>query len=320
MLCQHLRGDAVPTRLFWVICFLILVPFSHGQTTPVPRTWPSHKLTIRVRFVNAGLLWAGQQEQITKRLQEEADNDQDDGELTDLSDWADEAAERVRAAYQDNGYFKVQVAGELAPATKSRADRRVSIVVRVLDAGQQYKLHDLRWKNMTAFSEQQLLDLMPIHPGEIFSRSKIAKGLEEARKLYHSHGYMNFTSIPNTLIDEAGRGIALEIDVDEGGAFHWGNLHVEGMREPDKLELLRGWEGLRGQVYASEPNQELDKFFATYFRPLRSGVTPSDYAKWKIDEKARTVDVYLSLMPNPSLLKYIPKSWRNSQASDKSNR
>ena len=77
----------MPTRLFWVICFLILVPFSHGQTTPVPRTSPGHKLTIRVRFVNAGLLWAGQQEQITKRLQEEADNDQYDGELRDLSDW-----------------------------------------------------------------------------------------------------------------------------------------------------------------------------------------------------------------------------------------
>ena len=101
--------------------------------------------------------------------------------------------------------------------------------------------------------------------------------------------------------------------------FHWGDLHVEGMNETDKLELLRGWEGLRGQVYASEPHHELDKFFATYFRPLRSGVTPSNYARWKIDERARTVDVYVSLVSNPSLLKYIPKSWRSSQTSDKSN-
>ena len=309
----------MPSRLFWVVCVLVLIPFSHGQTTPVPRTSPRHKLTVRVRFVNAGLLWAGQQEQIAKRLQEEGDDDHDDGELRDQSDWADEAAERVRAAYQDNGYFKVQVAGELMPATKSRTDRRVSIVVRVLDAGQQYRLRDLRWKSTSAFSEQQLLNLMPIHPGEIFSRSKIAKGLEEARKLYQSHGYMNFTSIPNAVIDEAARSIGLEIDVDEGSVFHWGDLHIEGMTEADKRELLRGWDGLRGQVYASNAHQALDKFFATYFRPLRSGVTPSDYAKWKIDEAARTVDVYLSLMANPSLLKYIPKSWRSSPTSDKSN-
>ena len=68
--------------------------FSHGQTTPVLRTSPSHKLPnhkliIRVRFVNAGLLVAGQQEQITKRLQEEAANAEHDEELGDLSDWAD---------------------------------------------------------------------------------------------------------------------------------------------------------------------------------------------------------------------------------------
>ncbi len=309
----------MPTRLFWVVCILLLIPCSQGQTAPVPRTSPRHKLTVRVRFVNAGLLWAGQQEQIAKRLQEEAANAKDDEELGNLSDWADEAAERVRAAYQDNGYFKVQVAGELIPAPKSNADRRVAIVVRVLDAGQQYRLRDLRWKSMTAFSEQQLLDLMPIHPGEIFSRSKIAKGLEEARKLYQSHGYLNFVSLPNTVIDEATRSIALEIDVDEGGAFHWGDLHAEGMDETDKRELLRGWESVRGKVYASNPRQALDEFFATYFRPLRPGVTPSDYTKWKIDESARTVDVYLSLVPDPSLLKYIPKSWRGSQTSDKSN-
>jgi outer membrane protein assembly factor BamA len=174
---------------------------------------------VRVKFVNAGQLSARQREQIKKWLREEGANAEDKQEAGDFSDWADEAAERVRAAYQDDGYFKVQVAAEFAPAPKSDADRRRAIVVTVLNAGQQYRLRDLRWKNMTEFSEQQLLDLMPIHPGDIFSRSKVAKGLEEARKLYQSHGYMNFTSIPNTVCDEAARSISLEIDVDEEWCF-----------------------------------------------------------------------------------------------------
>jgi hypothetical protein len=91
------------------------------------------------------------------------------------------------------------------------------------------------------------------------------------------------------------------------------------MSEPDKRELLRGWERLRGQVYGNNPHQALDKFFTAYFRPLRGGVTPSDYTTLKVDQKDRTVDVYLSLVPNSSLLKYIPKSWRSSQTSDKPN-
>jgi Surface antigen variable number repeat len=79
----------------------------------------------------------------------------------------------------------------------------------VLDAGQQYKLRDLHWKWYDIIFEQQLLDLMPVHPGEIFSRSKIAKVLEEARKLYQSHGYLNFTLIPNSEIDDAGAALRL---------------------------------------------------------------------------------------------------------------
>ena len=109
--------------------------------------------------------------------------------------------------------------------------------------------------------------------------------MEEARKHYQSHGYLNFKVIPNTEIDDAGRSIALEIDVNEGSVFHWGDLQVEGMTEAEKRELLRGWDGSRGQVYASNPYQAHDKFFATYFRPLRAGITPSDYAKWRIDEE-----------------------------------
>ncbi len=234
----------------------------------------------------------------------------------DFTDYTDAFIERV---YQDRGYFLAKVYCEVVPVDSKSSVPHVDLFVTVQE-GVQYRLREIRWKNVTVFPESQLLALMPINPGETFKRTKIGEGLDAAVRLYGSLGYINSTYIPNTSIDEAGRSIALEINVDEGGIFHWGDLHVEGMSEADKRELLLGWEGLRGQLYTSNSHRALDKFFATYFRPLRSGVTPSDYAKWEVDEKARTVDVYLSLMPNPSLLKYIPKSWRNSQASDKSNR
>ena len=137
---------------------------------------------------------------------------------------------------------------------------------------------------------------------------KTAEGLCAAARFCGSPGYINSTYIPNTVIDEAERSIALEIDVDEGGVFHWGDLNVEGMSESDKREPLRGWEGLRGQVYTSNSHPTLDKFLTTYFQPLRHGVTPSDYTPRKIDGRRRTVNIYLSLVPSPSLPKYIPKS------------
>jgi hypothetical protein len=87
----------------------------------------------------------------------------------------------------------------------------------------------------------------------------------------------------HTKFDEAAGNISLEIDFGEGAAFHWGDLHISGRRETDKRELLRGW-ALRGKVYRGDPQIVLGKFFETYFRPLRPAVTPSNCAKWKIDE------------------------------------
>jgi outer membrane protein assembly factor BamA len=89
--------------------------------------------------------------------------------------------------------------------------------------------------------------LMPINPGEIFSRAKVAAGLDAVKRLYRSLGYINCTYVPNTVASETEHSISVEIDV-EGGIFHWGDLHVEGMSEPDRRVLLQRWEGLRGQV------------------------------------------------------------------------
>src|ERR1700680_3436896 len=113
------EGDAVLTRLCWAACFLLLTAVSLGQTTPEPRTSPGHKLMVSVKFVNAGQLSARQQEQIRQRLREEGANAGNEQEARDFSGWVDEAAERVRTAYQDDGYFKVRVAAELMPGPQS---------------------------------------------------------------------------------------------------------------------------------------------------------------------------------------------------------
>jgi len=90
--------------------------------------------------------------------------------------------------------------------------------------------------------------------------------------------------------------------------FHWGDLHVQGREDRYKEVLLRGWEGVRGQLFTSSNVQKLDRFLNRYFLPLRTGVNHSDYTTSRINPKARTVDVYLPLIPDPSLLQKFRKS------------
>ena len=163
----------------------------------------ARKVTLRrVIFENATLLPAAERRHIAKKIHQGEVDGRADRMNEDLSGLANEAEERVRVAYQNKGYFKVEVSSRVRPVPAGTANDQVDFVIKVLREGKQYWLRDIHWKNMAAFSEQELLDLTPIHPGEIFSRAKIVESLEAVRSLYDSHGYINFTSIPNTKIDD----------------------------------------------------------------------------------------------------------------------
>ncbi|MGA8441390.1 MAG: POTRA domain-containing protein [Candidatus Sulfotelmatobacter sp.] len=87
----------------------------------------------------------------------------------------------------------------------------------------------IRFKHNKAVSNVKALRaLFPINDGGIFSREKIAKGLENLRKAYGEQGYINFTSVPETRFDDDRKLIFLDIDVDEGKQFYVSSIGIVG--------------------------------------------------------------------------------------------
>ena len=71
--------------------------------------------------------------------------------------------------------------------------------------------------------------LFPIKDGDIFSREKIGKGLENLRKAYGELGYINFTSdSEHRLSTRTKRLVFLDIDVDEGKQFFVRRIEFQG--------------------------------------------------------------------------------------------
>jgi outer membrane translocation and assembly module TamA len=285
------RGEFLLKRLLICVCVLASLPLNGQADRRVPAP------TIRtVLFRNAGLLSAQEQRELAKRIRQ-------DGRESGVGQWpgnvsqvADVAEERVRASFQDKGYFKVKVSAAAEPVTDSPANREFDIVVKVLDSGQQYRLREIHFVNAKAFSETELVRLIPVQPGEIFSRARIARGLELLRQHYESAGYVNFTSIPNTEFDEADASVRLNIDVDEGKLFRWGELHITGLDYGKTQELTDGWEALRGKPYSPGSLQE---FCSRFFRPTPVGTDPAEYTKRKIDERTGTIDISIAFATPP---------------------
>jgi hypothetical protein len=127
------------------VCVLTSLPLS-GQSDS--HAYQAHEQRTRVRnivFENAALLSARDRRELTKRIREDDDSPKDVAHM---------AEERVRAAFQDKGYFKVEVSAAAEPVAVNAADRRYDIEIKILDSGQRYWLREIHFINSKHFQRQ----------------------------------------------------------------------------------------------------------------------------------------------------------------------
>jgi outer membrane protein insertion porin family len=175
----------------------------------------------------------------------------------------DEDVERVRNEYQNRGYFKVIVnqptteihdtghKGGHVPLLQPGAGKAVDITMPI-EEGERYNLGGITFKNNNAVRNTKALRaLFPIKDGDIFSREKVAKGLENLRKAYGEQGYINFTSIPDTRFDDEKKLIYLDVDVDEGKQFYVRRIEFQGNTTTRDKVIRREIALEEGNIYNS---------------------------------------------------------------------
>jgi outer membrane protein insertion porin family len=219
----------------------------------------------------------------------------------------EEDTERVRAEFQNRGYFKVVVedpkteihdtghTGLHIPLIQPGAGKSVDITMPI-EEGARYHLGTVTFKNNKAIRNVNALrSLFPIKDGDIFSREKIAKGLENLRKAYGEAGYINFTSVPDTKFDDEKKTVDLIIDVDEGKQFYVRRIEFQGNTTTRDKVIRREIALEEGQVYNSRL-WELSLLRLNqlgYFEQLK----PDDpnATERHLDEKQGTVDLTLKV-------------------------
>ncbi|MGC2793391.1 MAG: outer membrane protein assembly factor BamA, partial [Candidatus Sulfotelmatobacter sp.] len=176
----------------------------------------------------------------------------------------DEDTERVRNEYQNRGYFKMNTVGEAkteihdtghagahVPLLQGGRGKSVDITMTI-DEGERYTLGGITFKNNKAVQNVKALRaIFPIKDGDVFSKEKVAKGLENLRKAYGELGYINFTSIPDTRFDDDKKLIYLDIDVDEGKQFYVRRIEFQGNTTTRDKVIRREIALEEGNVYNS---------------------------------------------------------------------
>ena len=212
----------------------------------------------------------------------------------------DEDAERVRDDLRHHGYFEAVVqdpktqlrdktGGFRIPPFQKGNGKAMDITVPV-EEGDRFRLKAITFKNNKAIQNTQLLrQLFPLQDGATFDTHEVQKGLENLRKAYGEIGYINFTAVPETQIDNEKKLLTLNIDVDEGKPFFVRRIEFQGNTTTRDRVIRRELLVQEGQTFNSRlwDLSVLRLNQLNYFEPLK----PEEDTERKIDEKDGTVDL-----------------------------
>ncbi len=214
-----------------------------------------------------------------------------------------EDAERVRDAYQQRGYFKalvqdpkVQVRdthGGLFHMPPFAGTGKAVDITMPIEEGQRYHLAAINFKGNKVLKSAGLRKLFPMKDGAIFNVELVRKGLENMRKAYGEFGYINFTSVPDTKINDDKKLITLDIDVDEGKQFSVRRIEFSGNTTTRDSVIRRELALEEGNLYNSRA-WELSLLRLNqlgYFEPLK----PEQDSEIKQNNQEGTVDITLKV-------------------------
>jgi outer membrane protein insertion porin family len=215
-----------------------------------------------------------------------------------------EDAERVRDAYQQKGYFKALVQDPKTQIRdtsginwffpfKSKHGKVVDITVPV-EEGERFTLKEIKFTGNKAYPNNALLRrLIPMKDGEIFNVENMRKGIKNLRDAYGEGGYINFTPVPNTEIDDEHKQITVTFDLDEGKQYSVRRIEFKGNTTTRDKVIRRELALEEGGIYNSK-YWELSLLRLNqlgYFEPLK----PEQDSEVKQDNQNATVDLLLKV-------------------------
>jgi outer membrane protein assembly factor BamA len=160
---------------------------------------------------------------------------------------SEEMEERVRASFQDRGYFAVEVKSlRFKPRDPLGVPKAVTLEGEVSE-GARYKLAEITFVENHALSSETLRQQFPLKRGDLFERGKVATGLQSLRKLYGTHGFLDSTAIPETTFGSNATA-NLNISIQEGPQYHMGKLETVGDKQL-AAKLGAEWNLAEGDVY-----------------------------------------------------------------------
>ena len=166
----------------------------------------------------------------------------------------DEDLTRVQAWYYDKGYLMMRPGRPTVELTPDRAYVDITIPV---EEGPRFRIREFDIMETdgagneveTVAPKAQLRKMVRLAPGDWFSRSKIAEGIEGISRTYRDNGYALVEMVPGTDLDEANHLVDVTINILRGPLVYIERIHVRGNTKTRDAVIRREFRLSEGDLY-----------------------------------------------------------------------
>jgi len=222
---------------------------------------------------------------------------------------AKESAERVRQAYQEDGYYNVQVVPIIQSVEEDR--KRLTLYVK---EGERAKIKTVNFDGMVVFKRKEMFknlatrEWVPLYgiitrltlpsvfsDSGLLKRDELANDAERIRGNYYNRGYLNVqVSAPVVELTEDKKWFTVTFTVVEGEPFTIGEIGYRGNTLFEEEELKAGSKLVSGEIVSVTKVFDENKRIKDLYGTKGYAFADSDYGMAK-DEQAHTASLIFNI-------------------------
>jgi outer membrane protein insertion porin family len=150
--------------------------------------------------------------------------------------------------YYNKGYIQVRVKGPIADL---QPDKKSIELLYEIEEGPQFFIDTVDVSGDLIKGKQEILDIMSLHKGDVFSRKVMRDDMSKLNDLYADSGFAYVNVTPETEVDEQSHQVDITYDIEQGIKARIGRINISGnTRTRDKV-IRRQVKVAEGEVYSA---------------------------------------------------------------------
>ncbi len=154
--------------------------------------------------------------------------------------------ERIADLYFNEGYVRVKVR---EPVISLVDDDKHMLLLIQIDEGPQYKMGSIDAQGDLIREKEELLTLMALSPGDVFSREKLRSGVESVTDVYADEGYAYANVSPLTRADDETLLIDMMLDIEQGPQVSVERINITGNTKTRDKVIRREMKLVEGDLF-----------------------------------------------------------------------